>query len=129
MWGLWLGGLFYHPTWQLTHLARTIPTQLAVAWYFLLNCALAPIQWVTRPCLDTWAPKAAVASFHVESEVPTNVVQSPTSLELTNAFQSKHHNRRPRRIPLRAHDPNRPSIEAQRLFRTLEQHVFRWLRW
>ena len=92
VWVLWLGALFY-PTWQLTHSARTIQTQLAVAWYFLLNCALAPIQWVTRRCLDTWAPKAAVADFHVESEVPTSVVHTPTSLELANACQSKRCNR------------------------------------
>ena len=93
MWGLWV-------TWQLTHSARTIPTQLAVAWYSLLNCALAPIQWVTRSCLNTWAPKAAVADSHVKSEVPTTHQRDPladmTSLELANACKS---NRRPRRVP------------------------------
>ena len=99
MWGMWLGRLFYLPTRQLTHSAP-ISTQLAVAWYFLLNCALAPIQWVTRPCLNTWAPKAAVADFHDESEVPTTHQRDPlvdmTSLELANVCKS---NRRPRRVP------------------------------
>ena len=80
-----------------THSAP-ISTQLAVAWYFLLNCALAPIQWVTRPCPNTWAPKPAVADFRVKSEEPevADPLTDMTSLELANACKS---NRRPRRVP------------------------------
>ena len=73
--GLWL-------TWQLTHSARrTIPTQLAVAWYSLLNCALVPAKWVARRQRQRNRCTAAVRlQTHARAEPARRLRQPPAAL-------------------------------------------------